>query len=85
MCRYGGDEFVGILPQTDQEGGLMVAERIQELFRMLEFPFGGRPVTLSLGLATLKASGSSDLKGLLEAADAALYRVKARGRDGIAV
>jgi len=85
MCRYGGDEFVALLPQTGRDAAVNVAQRILELFRLRDFPFDGTKVTLSLGIATLGTSGAADLKGLLGAADAALYRVKARGRDGIAV
>jgi diguanylate cyclase (GGDEF)-like protein len=85
MCRYGGDEFVGFLPHTSIEDALGVVRRLRELFLAVEFPLGERHVTLSLGLASLRSGGYMDIKGLIESADAALYKVKARGRDGIEV
>ena len=85
MCRYGGDEFVGFLPHTSIEDALGVVRRLRELFIGAEFPLGNRRVTLSLGLASLRSGGYLDIKGLIESADAALYKVKARGRDGIEI
>jgi diguanylate cyclase (GGDEF)-like protein/PAS domain S-box-containing protein len=83
VCRYGGDEFVALLPQTSLEEATVVARRICELFKEREFPFGGRKLSLSLGLASRKVGGFTSLEALLEAADTALYRVKTLGRDGI--
>lgn len=85
MCRYGGDEFVALLPNTGSEAALAVGRRLVDQFRGLELPFTGPGVSLSLGVATLVGAQATDLKGLLEAADAALYRAKARGRDCVSV
>ena len=85
ICRYGGDEFVALLPLTDQDNARPVADRIVELFKSREFPFADFKVSLSLGLASLGQGNYNDLNGILEAADAALYQVKERGRDGIAI
>ena len=85
ICRYGGDEFVALLPQTDQDDARVVAHRILELFKNREFAFAEDKMTLSLGLASLREGLFIDLTSLLEAADAALYRAKAQGRDGIAL
>lgn len=85
ICRYGGDEFIALLPQTNREEGAAVAHRLRDLFKSREFPFGDQKVSLSLGIATLGNGAHQELKALLEEADAALYRVKAHGRDGIAI
>ncbi len=85
MCRYGGDEFVGFLPRTSVEDALGVVRRIRELFLTAEYPLVDRRVTLSLGLASLRRGGYMDIKGLIASADTALYKVKARGRDGIEI
>lgn len=85
ICRYGGDEFVALLPQTNREEGSAVAHRLRDLFKSREFPFSNHKVSLSLGIATLGQGSHQELKTLMEEADAALYRVKAHGRDGIAV
>jgi len=84
ICRFGGDEFVALLPRSDQDEARLVADRILELYKVREFPFPDCKVSLSLGLASLRQGQFSDLSALLEAADAALYRVKEHGRDGIA-
>lgn len=83
ICRFGGDEFVALLPHTDASDAQQVATRLRELFKSREFPFGRHQVSLSLGIASLKDGGFTNLTDLMEAADAALYRVKSRGRDGI--
>lgn len=85
MCRYGGDEFVGVLPHTSVEDALGVVRRLRELFLAIDFPISDRRVTLSLGLASLKRGGYRDIQSLIEGADQALYRVKDRGRDGIEI
>jgi diguanylate cyclase (GGDEF)-like protein/PAS domain S-box-containing protein len=85
ICRYGGDEFVALLPHTAQDDARMVADRIIELFKRGQFPIAECKLSLSLGLASLRQGDYEDLAALLEAADTALYQVKERGRDGIAV
>lgn len=85
ICRYGGDEFVALLPQTNREEGAAVAHRIRDLFKSRDFSFSDHQVSLSLGIATLGQGAHQELRSLMEEADAALYRVKAHGRDGIAV
>ncbi len=80
--RYGGDEFGLVLPETDAAGALVVAHRILSLVSEIEVP--GRPVTLSMGVATCPSAGDT-VEALMARADEALYQVKARGRDGVKV
>jgi diguanylate cyclase (GGDEF)-like protein/PAS domain S-box-containing protein len=86
LVRYGGDEFVIILPQTGAPGALAVGNRILNSVRGTHFGREQRavPLTVSVGLAT--ASPSDELGGseLMEQADRAMYTVKDRGRNGIA-
>ncbi len=81
-CRYGGEEFVVILPETEGETALMLAERIRERFAALEFTPAEQlvvRVTLSLGVSQLKAEESGP--ALLQRADQNLYAAKHSGRN----
>lgn len=80
-ARFGGEEFLAVLPGTGHRQALRVAERIRERIGGLEIatPHGIVRVTASLGIATLEAGESID--ALLARADAALYRAKAEGRN----
>ncbi len=84
--RYGGDEFVVLLPETDRVRGRLVAERIRKAMEDAVFLQGsGHEVrtTASLGLATCPDDGDTAEK-VVQAADAAMYRVKERSRNGVA-
>jgi diguanylate cyclase (GGDEF)-like protein len=82
--RYGGEEFVVLLPQTPTEGARLVAERIREAVRARTFELRGesKRVTVSLGVATSPGHGTQS-KALIAAADEALYRSKNEGRDRV--
>ncbi|AYO29407.1 diguanylate cyclase [Biomaibacter acetigenes] len=75
--RFGGEEFVIILPGTKEEGAVAVAERIRKSIET--YPFPHRKVTASLGIALAKNSDSVD--SLLEKADQALYQAKRQGKN----
>jgi diguanylate cyclase (GGDEF)-like protein len=80
--RYGGEEFLALLPATDASEALGVAERLRQSIAAEPFILpNGQPlaVTVSIGIAT--ASGADDRAALLHAADQALYRAKRAGRD----
>ncbi|MBA3514858.1 MAG: sensor domain-containing diguanylate cyclase [Pyrinomonadaceae bacterium] len=79
--RFGGDEFVVILPQADIQGALIVAERLRSRVGQIEVPGIGR-LSASLGLATFPVHGSSR-NTLILAADRALYSSKALGRNRV--
>jgi len=87
VCRYGGEEFVVILPTADLNAAHTRAERIRSKMRELAVLHQGQSlgmVTVSIGVAALPQHGTSP-KALIEAADAALYRAKREGRDRVAV
>lgn len=87
VCRFGGEEFVVILPVADLKTTQARAERIRSRLRELSVVHQGKtigPITVSIGVAELPQHGTT-YKELLEAADAALYRAKAHGRDRIIV
>jgi diguanylate cyclase (GGDEF)-like protein/PAS domain S-box-containing protein len=85
VCRFGGEEFVVILPTADLNAAHARAERIRSKLRELTVLHQGQSlgmITVSVGVATLPQHGTSP-KDLLEAADAALYRAKREGRDRV--
>lgn len=82
LCRYGGEEFLLILPETDAEGAYTLSERIRTTVKADPF-FRDNGVTFSGGTATYPAS-AFDMVSLIEAADRALYQAKYDGKDCIA-
>jgi len=85
VCRFGGEEFVVLLPTASLESARMRAESIRLKLRELTVMHKGQSVgmiTMSAGVAAFPVHGSSS-KELLAAADAALYRAKGEGRDRV--
>lgn len=84
-ARYGGDEFIILLPATDKAGALVMAENLRQLLRKHAFPAGdghSLHLTASFGVATFP--GDADTKhDLIMLADQAMYRVKESTRDGV--
>jgi diguanylate cyclase (GGDEF)-like protein len=82
--RYGGEEFVCFLPDTKSHEAQALAERVRHTFAEASLGNGpeGRGVTVSVGMALLGATDQT-LDQLLAAADRALYRAKAKGRNRV--
>lgn len=82
LARFGGEEFIVLLPHTAREGALMVAERILDAIREHEFRHEGERmnVTVSIGGVTSEASRTS-LELLTSRADTLMYQAKRAGRD----
>jgi diguanylate cyclase (GGDEF)-like protein len=82
--RYGGDEFIVLMPQTDQDTARIVASRITEQFGQALIaafhPGPGSGVSLSMGLATLQGSRPVTAEDLVGRADHALYSAKQAGK-----
>ena len=81
VARYGGEEFVVILPETPLFEALQFGEKIRASIASHAFDIGR--VTVSIGLAAMPHSRFSDPAALLRAADEALYRAKANGRNRV--
>lgn len=85
--RYGGEEFLVILPETDEKGAMIVAREMQQGVAELALPHPssplGKTVTTSIGVATAIANREHQHTCLLQEADNALYRAKQEGRNRI--
>jgi diguanylate cyclase (GGDEF)-like protein len=88
-ARFGGEEFVVLLPGTTKEGAMIVAERIRKLVEVAGSPAlqepGAHPrlSTVSCGVATCWPSDSNCKEDLLDSADKALYQAKSNGRNQV--
>ncbi len=86
-ARFGGEEFVVLLPGTDREGALLVAERMRKLIEVAGSPaledsgIPPRLSTVSCGVSTCWPNESIQPNDLVDAADKALYRAKTAGRN----
>ena len=78
-CRFGGEEFVVLLPETGASGAFTFAERLRSEMRAEDF-FTENQITFSGGIACYPEHGN-DVRGLLEVADKALYQAKFSGKD----
>ncbi len=86
-CRYGGEEFVLILPDSSPEDTLRRADEMRQAIKKMEIVFQGRAlssITVSMGVVTYPIHGTN-MDDLLRTVDVALYKAKQAGRDGIVV
>lgn len=81
LGRYGGEEFLLILPHTDAGGAEVIANRLRDSVRETRFSVLEAPVTVSIGLATFPNHEDHDSDQLIRKADVALYQAKAAGRN----
>lgn len=84
IARYGGDEFVIILPETDKRVAVSIAERLRKNIEALDVKTEAAPLTMTLGVASYPEDGNT-LEALIEKADVALYSAKSRGGNRVGV
>lgn len=86
LARFGGDEFVVLLPETPSSGAAGVAARIRQSIEDTPLPTRNKKIrmTVSIGVASYPEHGS-ELKAILEKTDKAMYRSKASGRNRVTV
>ncbi len=84
-ARFGGEEFVILLPKTDEKGALLVAERIRKDFRNASVQVDGKNVWTSVSIGVAAFGGSEDLDALVKKADEALYQAKNSGKDRVVI
>jgi len=85
VARFGGDEFVLVLPETTQEGAVIFAERLRQRVGEHDFAETGASlfVTVSVGVAAMAAAQSETAEGLISRADRAMYEAKGGGRNQV--
>ena len=88
IYRYGGEEFLIVLPEQTPETAWIAVERVRSSVERLAIPHAAVPagvVTLSVGVAAYHPGDAATVEDLLEQADAALYRAKSAGRNRVAL
>ncbi|MDB9511291.1 GGDEF domain-containing protein [Kamptonema animale CS-326] len=86
VCRYGGEEFILVLPESSLEEACQRAEQLRQGVKQLNVKYNGQSldiITVSLGVACFPEHGKTGAE-VIQAADVALYRAKAKGRDRVA-
>ncbi|MDR0306795.1 MAG: diguanylate cyclase [Chitinispirillales bacterium] len=86
-ARWGSEEFITLLPDTDLKGALSVAESIRKNIENLQFPSGGKSVnlTLSMGINTHTPKQGSAIRDFVAGADKALYMAKKEGKNKVRI
>lgn len=87
LFRYGGEEFVVLLPQTFAQGAFQLAEKIRKECQDNQFSFEGIPlkITVSIGISSFKDTPVETAMGLVDLADKALYQAKSAGRNCVKI
>lgn len=89
LVRYGGEEFMALLPDTGREGALIVASAMKAKVAAMQLQHGSSTVsphvTVSIGIATVSPGENMPAELLIAAADLALYRAKREGRNRICI
>ncbi|MDR7376267.1 diguanylate cyclase (GGDEF)-like protein/PAS domain S-box-containing protein [Rhodoferax ferrireducens] len=85
--RYGGEEFILVLPETNEASALKLAERCRTMVSQLQIPHAGSPqqpiLTCSLGVATTVPAPDADIAAFIDSVDKLLYQAKQNGRDRV--
>lgn len=81
VTRYGGEEFVIIMPGTDTRAATQAAEKLRKAIESSPFNFYGKPVSVTMSFGVSQIQGDDDLDRLFARADKALYKAKQNGRN----
>ena len=86
-CRYGGEEFAVILPETSLQGAQIACERLRQRVADNQVPWRTGPIriTVSIGVAQNRTNTKDSIRKLIDRADEALYRAKESGRNQVKI
>ena len=85
LFRYGGEEFVILLRNTDQHGAQLLAERLRKKIARTEICCNGEPVSVTVSAGVASLNDNDDAESLFARADSALYQAKQAGRNRVAM
>jgi diguanylate cyclase (GGDEF)-like protein len=83
IARWGGEEFVVLLPETDLQGGMAAAEKLRESMTADVFPAGVQDLDLTLSIGVAAYEPGQTLDDCVKAADTAMYQAKSLGRNRV--
>lgn len=81
FCRYGGEEFVALMPETDSETALVVLEKVRDAIANASFNYKDQPMSITLSVGVTEFKNNDVLETAFERADQALYTAKSTGRN----
>jgi diguanylate cyclase (GGDEF)-like protein len=84
ISRWGGDEFLVLLPETSQSGGAELAEKLLNIFRRKVFKYSNEKINLTLSFGVFEYEKNKNIKEFLKSVDDLLLKAKETGRDKIA-
>ena len=84
VFRYGGEEFLALLPETDSDGAFALAEKIRDISSSHVFGYGEHLINLTLSIGVASLCGGESGNDMVARADMALYQAKQQGRNRVA-
>lgn len=81
LARYGGEEFIAILPGTGKIKAIELAERLRRMIAQKEIPYSGKIIRITASFGVTQVRHNTDLEGIIQEADAMLYKAKLKGRN----
>lgn len=81
--RFGGEEFVAVLPETEKEGAVMFAEKIRAIVQKTKFMYKKTRIDITISIGVAERSESDSQEAILKLADERLYRAKQNGRNRV--
>ncbi|WDP91191.1 MAG: GGDEF domain-containing protein [Desulfobacter sp.] len=83
LAKYGGEEFIAILPETDKNRAMELADRIRAKIAAMSIPFNGSDIHVTASFGVAELSPNTDITRIIEDADAMLYKAKLNGRNTV--